>query len=106
MMALLAGWQGTGIGGGGSVETEGPALRVQNPCTGTAALWLTAESPAFAEVSMYSADGRLLCVPFSGPVAAGTSRIDVHDLAPGLYLVMVRTGGLCLTSRLVSLGQL
>ncbi|MBN2607598.1 MAG: hypothetical protein JXA64_00665 [Candidatus Fermentibacteraceae bacterium] len=104
MMAVIAGWQGTGIGESPQQEPCGISLRVENPCRGTASLWFSASIHSLVEVSVYSCDGRLVCVPFRGQCDGGTGRTEVTGLEPGLYLVKVSADGRSLTESMVSLG--
>lgn len=102
MMAVIAGWQGTGLEEPVQ-DPSGTSLGVENPCRGSAAVWCTLTSPGPIEVGIYSSDGRLVRTLWSGNMNAGTSSLETGELEPGLYFVAMRLERLLLSRMLISL---
>lgn len=105
MMAVIAGWQGTGIGEGpGPDPLQGPSLSVESPFIGSATLWCTPGGGGEVTVGVYSLDGRLVRESWSGEMGPGTTAVETGPLDPGLYMVFMRTGGGSCSRTMVSLG--
>ena len=105
MMAVLAGWQGTGIAQGGGNEVEGITLAVENPCSQDASIQLSSSGEVFVEVSVYTCDGRLFRRLFQGMVQEGTTSMVLTGLSTGFYLVTATFGENLLAESLVSIGS-
>jgi len=91
MMAMIAGWQGTGI-----VEQEtgneiGMGISVVNPSGGTAGISCSVQERLNVSISVYSCSGRLEQTPFRGELEAGNHAFMLDELQPGLYLVVMQS---------------
>jgi hypothetical protein len=105
LMAVIAGWQGTGIGGQVHGEQVVSGIRVENPCNGSATVWYDVPVSGRVEISIYSSDGRRVRTLCSGEMQAGGSSLQTGRLEPGLYIVSMISDG-CRSSRtVVSLGE-
>jgi len=92
MMAVIAGWSGTGI----SVEEPGQILLQDlaciNPATGSIRLSFTLSSACDVSVDVFSCDGRLVHSDSEQDVQAGPHDSVICPSGNGLYLCLVRAG--------------
>ncbi|MBD3370506.1 hypothetical protein GF402_09115 [Candidatus Fermentibacteria bacterium] len=91
MMALIAGWQGTGLVE--QQEHSGYSLEVVsgNPSLGYLRLGYTVPEPSRVSISVYGSDGRLRNVPVDGMSEPGRYEISVGHLDPGVYACVLST---------------
>ncbi len=99
MMALLAGWGGTGIEGGGTVR-EALFTVACNPAFGSARVSVACGAPGPLEMNVFDTTGRLACRLFSGTVADGPVDVVFTPDQPGIYLLMCSSGDRVETQRL------
>ena len=103
MMALIAGWPGTGIAEGEFPDDCCFSISSVNPCFGTMCFSCIVPERLEASVSVYSSDGRLVQTPFSGELEEGSNEFALEGLQPGLYLLVMRSGGLTASASTVIL---
>jgi hypothetical protein len=92
MMALIAGWQGTGISTEESEAGQQMSVSAENPSEGVASIQCRLSTASTVNVSIYSLEGRLVSIPYQGLLQAGTSRIYLGELGTGIYIVKVSSG--------------
>ncbi len=102
MMAVIAGWQGTGIA---APPDEGQQARfsVESPSWGYASVSYTLPCPSDVRVSVYSVGGRLVESAFRGNLAAGSGTISAGCFPTGLYIIRIKYGEENLTRKFVVL---
>ena len=101
MMAVLAGWQGSGV-----ADAEAPAgysLEVQggNPSRGGSCLICSVPCSERLTVNVYGADGRLRATPLDNVVEAGCHSVQIDGLSSGVYTCVMQAGAYTGTRRLV-----
>ena len=92
MMAVIAGWQGTGIG---EDETDpGYELKIisANPASGNITLSYSIPETCTVRMRVYTCDGRLVSAPVDGDVTSGDHEIILEDLCSGIYHCVIVAG--------------
>jgi hypothetical protein len=102
MMALIAGWSGTGISGEAE-SVEDLISTGRNPAFGSATILLSPGSMSDVELQVFDLSGRLVSTLLSGtpPDGQGVFRFDPAE--PGVYLVRCSADGFVDTERLAVL---
>lgn len=103
MMAVIAGWQGTGIAEHETGSDFDPSISVVNPSVGSAIVSCMVPERQNVRISVYSCSGRLVEIPFIGEMDAGDHEIVLDELQPGLYLVVMSSSDLAVSNRLIIL---
>jgi hypothetical protein len=103
MMAVLAGWQGSGVAEGERPTGYRLSVDGANPCPGTAHLTCTLPEPGRLSLGVYGADGRLRARPLDGDAAAGQHTAQVSGLPAGVYTCVMQSGDFAACERLVVL---
>ncbi len=81
-----------------------PALTVTaSPCSGDPRLTVCLPGEMHVRLMLFDAAGRMAAVPQDGALPAGRHELRVERLPPGVYTVLLRTGGVSDTARLVLL---
>ncbi|MCK4672166.1 MAG: hypothetical protein KAT47_06425, partial [Candidatus Aegiribacteria sp.] len=92
MMAVIAGWQGTGIE---EAETD-PEYELKitsvNPASGNIMLSYSIPETCTVRMRVYACDGRLVSSPIDGEVASGSHEIILEDLCNGIYHCVIVAG--------------
>lgn len=99
MMALIAGWGGTGVEGGGTVQ-EALFTVACNPAFGSARITVADGSPGPLAMNAYDTTGRLVCRLFTGTVTGGPVEAVFTPDQPGIYLLLCSSGDRVETQRL------
>lgn len=103
MMALLAGWSGTGIGEA-SQETADHRVGVfPNPAHGTAHVSVDLASPSTVRISVVDLAGRSVYGPVNVFLQQGANSIPVPVETGGVYVAVVETGAVRCFARFVGL---
>ncbi|MCK4505147.1 MAG: hypothetical protein KAW14_05985 [Candidatus Aegiribacteria sp.] len=92
MMAVIAGWQGTGIE---ETETDaGYELKIisSNPASGNIMLSYSIPEICTVRMRVYACDGRMVSSPVDGEVAPGNHEIILEDLHSGIYHCVIVAG--------------
>ncbi|HRY61053.1 MAG TPA: T9SS type A sorting domain-containing protein [Candidatus Fermentibacter sp.] len=99
MMALIAGWGGTGIEEDGAPPA--PLFTVEcNPARGSARVSASGDISGPIEMNVYDTSGRLACRLFSGEAPGGRFEVVFTPDAPGVYLLRCSSGDRIETQRL------
>ncbi len=103
MMAVIAGWQGTGIAEDETGIENCFFISAANPSYGS--MNLTCSVPETLEISInvYSCDGRLTGRPFRGELEEGSHNLVLDELQPGLYLVVMTSDRFTASENLIIL---
>ncbi len=91
MMAIIAGWTGTGIAEEEILDDSGFHISAVNPSRGTAGISCSIPQRLNVSISVYSCSGRLVDTPFRGELETGNHEFVLDALPPGLYHVVVQS---------------
>jgi hypothetical protein len=94
MMAVIAGWDGTGIGDGAGTAQDVPSVDAPNPSNGPLSLTWTLPCDSEVRLSVVSADGRTVATVSEGWSEAGQHQSVVEGLQAGLYFCVLDSGGI------------
>nr|WP_294862325.1 T9SS type A sorting domain-containing protein [uncultured Fluviicola sp.] len=88
---------------GVSYPTEFKALAFPNPAVESTTLEIQAPQKERMEINLYDTGGKLIREVYSGKISRGTFQqsIDLNDLTPGLYLVIIQSKNFKETVRVV-----